>query len=132
MARRLHGSFGAQDRTAAILVYALYLFGLINGLTILIGLLIATLNLRRVGPTLWTHHLLQIRTVAIAVFWLAIGGGLILLGSRWAPGGLSGASILTGWLICGSTWLWFAIRSVTGLLYLLRNQPHPHPRTWLI
>lgn len=131
MASRL-GSFSAQDRTSAVLTYGLYLFGLVNGLTILIGLGVAYLNLRGGGPVLKSHYIFQIRTVWIAVLWLAVGGGLAFASLAMGHGGIASALLLLGWLICGSTWLWFAARGVAGLLYLMRNQPYPRPRSWLI
>lgn len=131
MASRL-GSFGAEDRGPAMLVYGLYLFGLVNGLTILIGVCVAVMNLRGSGPMLHSHSLLQIRTVWIALFWFLLGGGLIFAGVAIVPGGLGAPLQLVGWLISGSTWLWFAARSLFGLSYLLRRQPYPRPRSWLI
>lgn len=132
MASRLHGSRRGDDRSAAGLVYGLYLFGLINGLTILIGLAVAYLNLRGAGPVLRSHHVLQVRTVWIAAFWLLVGGGLIYAALRLGLGPMGAPAILLGWLVCGSTWLWFAARSIAGLLYLMRNQPYPRPHSWLI
>lgn len=132
MASRLHGSFSTQDRTSAVLIYGLYLFGLINGLTILIGLVVAYLNLRSGGPVLKSHYILQVRTVWIAIFWFAIGGGLIFAGLSLGQGGMAAPLFSLGLLVCGSTWLWFAVRSIAGLLYLLRNHAYPRPRSWLI
>jgi uncharacterized membrane protein len=114
------------------LIYGLYLLGLVNGLTILIGLAMAYLSLRGAGPMLKSHHVLQIRTVWIAVFWFVVGGGLIYGSIALRSGMLAAPLGLLGWLVCGSTWLWFAARSVAGLLYLLRAQPYPRPRSWLI
>lgn len=132
MASRLYGSLAAEDRGAATLVYGLYLFGLVNGLTILVGLLISYLNRHDAGPGLKSHYVYQARTVWIAAFWLLIGGGVILRGVSMTQGGLSASMILVGWLVCGCVWLWFAARSVLGLLYLSRRQPYPRPRSWLI
>ena len=132
MASKLYGSRAGDDRSSAGLVYALYLFGLINGLTILIGLGVAYLNLRGAGPTLRSHHVLQVRTVWIAAFWLLVGGGLIYASLTLTLGAMAAPATLLGWLVCGSTWLWFAVRSIAGLLYLMRNQPYPRPHSWLI
>lgn len=132
MASRLHGSRRGDDRSAAGLVYGLYLFGLVNGPTILIGLAIAYLSRRAAGTMMRSHFTLQIRTVWIAAFWLIVGGGLIYASASLAPGAITAPAMMIGWLVCGSTWLWFAARSIVGSLYLIRNQPFPRPHSWLI
>lgn len=132
MASRLYGSLAAEDRGVATLVYALYLFGLVNGLTILVGLLVSYLNRSGAGPALKSHYVYQARTVWIAAFWLLIGGGLILAALSMSQGGIGASLMLMGWLVCGCVWLWFAARNVLGLLYLLRREAYPRPRSWLI
>lgn len=131
MAGRLYGPLN-EDRGAATLVYGLYLLGLVNGLTILIGLVVSYLSRHGAGPGLKTHYIYQARTVWIAAFWLLVGGGAIVGGLSMAQNGVSAVLILLGWLVCGCVWLWFAVRCVLGLLYLSRREPHPRPRSWLI
>jgi uncharacterized membrane protein len=132
MSGRLFGGSLNEDRGAATLVYALFLFGLVNGLTILVGLLISYLNRRDSGAGLKSHYIFQARTVWIAAFWLIVGGGLVLAALSMRQGGMSASLILAGWLVCGCAWLWFAVRNVMGLLYLSRREPYPRPRSWLI
>lgn len=132
MAGRLFGGSLNEDRGAATLVYGLYLFGLVNGLTILVGLLISYLNRPGAGHGLKSHYIFQARTVWIAAFWLVVGGGVILAALSMKPGGISASLILMGWLVCGCIWLWFAARNVLGLIYLSRREPYPRPRSWLI
>jgi uncharacterized membrane protein len=132
MASRLFGGSLHEDRGAATLVYALYLLGLLTGLTILVGLIISYLNRHDAGAGLRTHYIFQARTVWIAAFWLIIGGGVILASVSMRPGGLNASLILAGWLVCGCVWLWFAVRNVLGLLYLSRREPYPRPRSWLV
>ena len=69
-----------EDNTLPTVVYALYLIGLINGVTVLIGV------------------------------------PMIVLGAA----------------ILGLTHVWFALRSIMGLVYLSRGEAYPRPRTWLI
>jgi uncharacterized membrane protein len=132
MPSRLYASLAAEDRGVATLVYALYLFGLVNGLTIVVGLLVSYLNRRNAGPGLKSHYIFQSRTVWIAVFWLALGAGLIFWSLSIRQGGVSASLMLMGWLVCGCIWLWFAVRNVLGLLYLSRREAYPRPRSWLI
>ena len=37
-----------------------------------------------------------------------------------------------GWLILGLTHLWFAARTILGVIYLARDEPYPRPRSWLL
>jgi uncharacterized membrane protein len=132
MASRLYGSLASEDRGVATLVYALYLFGLVNGLTILVGLLVSYLNRRNAGPGLKSHYIYQARTVWLAIFWLVIGAGLIFWSLSMRLGGVGASLMLMGWLVCGCVWLWFAARNVLGLIYLSRREAYPRPRSWLI
>jgi uncharacterized membrane protein len=129
---RLFGGSINEDRGVATLVYGLYLFGLVNGLTILVGLIISYLNRREAGAALKSHYVFQAGTVWIAAFWLIVGGGMIYGSLSMKQGGLSGGLFLAGWLVCGCVWLWFAARNVLGLIYLSRREPYPRPRSWLI
>ena len=59
-----------EDRVLPAVVYGLYLLGLVNGLTILVGLVVAYINLDKAGQRLRTHYDLQIRTfwIGLAIF----------------------------------------------------------------
>ena len=121
----------SDDRTLPTVVYALYLLGLINGLTVIIGVIIAYANRDRAGPRAQSHYTFQIRTFWLAiVFWLVAGlmfawGGIlavILIGIPF---------LVLGALILALTHIWFAVRSIVGLVHVSRDEAYPRPRTWL-
>ena len=121
----------SDDRTLPTVVYALYLLGLINGLTVIIGVIIAYANRDRAGPRAQSHYTFQIRT-----FWLAIVFWLIA-GLMFAWGGILAVILIgipflvLGALILALTHIWFAVRSIVGLVYVSRDEAYPRPRTWL-
>ena len=121
----------SDDRTLPTVVYALYLLGLINGLTIIVGVIIAYANRDRAGFRAQSHYTFQIRTFWLAiVFWLiaglmfAVGGilAIILVGIPF---------LMLGGLILALTHIWFAVRSIVGLVHVSRDEAYPRPRTWL-
>ena len=123
----------AQDeRTLPTVVYVLYLLGLFNGLTVLIGLLIAYANRDRSTPLAESHYVFQIRT-----FWMAIG--LWVIAFVLLFWGIPLSFILIGvpllilsGLIFAVTHIWFGLRCIMGLVHLSRGDPYPQPRTWLV
>jgi uncharacterized membrane protein len=121
-----------EDRVLPAVVYGLYLLGLVNGLTILVGLVVAYINLDKAGPRMRTHYDFQIRT-----FWI----GLAIFLSLGLLIGIS--AILSLVLICipflmlflflwGAVGVWFAVRCIVGLVYISQDQAYPRPNTWLI
>ncbi|WP_309644254.1 hypothetical protein [Phenylobacterium sp.] len=116
-----------EDRTLPAVVYGLYLLGLVNGLTILVGLVIAYMNRDTASPNMASHYRFQIRT-----FWLALVASMIL-GVMTAIGVvlsfiLIGIPIL---LLAGLLWcvlgIWFAVRCVVGLIHLSNGDAYPRP-----
>lgn len=123
-----------EDRMMAAIVYGLYLLGLTNGVTILIGLIIAYANLGAAGPKMRSHYIFQIRTVWIAVAWsllafLLIGAGAVL---SFVLIGIPLFHLGWGMLGAGVGWLWYLVRSVAGALKLAHDESYPRPRAWLI
>ena len=128
--------FGAQDdRTLPTVVYALYLLGLINGLTVLIGLVIAYANRSRAGYVADSHYLFQIRTFWIGLAMWFVAGLCMLWGTMWGwipVIGVVGLPFLVmGGLLFGLVHLWFAVRCILGLVHLSRGEAYPRPRAWL-
>ena len=70
------------------------------------------------------------------LFWMAIGW-YILGGALCAVGGifsfiLSGIPVfMLGCFILAAVSVWFAVRSVLGLVYLSRDEAYPRPDAWL-
>ena len=112
-----------DERWIAGLCYVLFLIGPANGLTMLIGAIIAFLRRENAPTWLKSHYDFQIATliypllfvaVAIAVAMTIIGLPIALL--ALAIGGLIFA-------------LWVVIRAVIGLVRLVDGRPNPDPRT---
>ena len=121
-----------EDRVLPAVVYGLYLLGLVNGLTILVGLVVAYINLDKAGPRMRTHYDFQIRTfwIGLAIF---LSLGLLIGISAILSLVLIGIPFLMLFLfLWGAVGVWFAIRCVVGLIYLSQGEAYPRPRTWLI
>ena len=120
-----------EDRTLPTVVYALYLLGLVNGLTVLVGLIIAYANRDRAGPAMESHYVFQIRTFWIAIAWWIIAAVLFLWGIPLSLILVGVPLVVAGGLILAMTHIWFALRCILGLVYVSRGEAYPRPRTWL-
>jgi uncharacterized membrane protein len=108
-----------DDKTMALVVYALYMAGLISaGLTGVVGVVLAYVSKDAAPEWLRSHYVFQIRT-----FWLALGFSAI--GCILLPIGI-------GFVILPAVWVWVAVRCILGLSWLLKIQPYPTPRNWMI
>ena len=121
-----------EDRVLPAVVYGLYLLGLVNGLTILVGLVVAYINLDKAGPRMRTHYDFQIRTfwIGLAIF---LSLGLLIGISAILSLVLIGIPFLMLFLfLWGAVGVWFAVRCIIGLVYVSQDQAYPRPNTWLI
>ena len=123
---------GAEDRTMPAVVYALYLLGIVNGLTVFVGLILAYANRGGAGALARSHYTFLIRTCWLWLAWALIGGLLILVGAPLSLI-LVGLPIFgLGWLILGLIHLWFAMRAIVGVIHLARDEPYPRPYSWFL
>lgn len=107
-----------DDKDVAIANYIFYLLGPFNGITALLGFILALVKKSDEGTAFDNHFLYQMRSL-IYIAILALG--LIVL---WPIGlGKPYAFILT---------VWWLLRAGIGLKYLLENKPLPNPVTWLV
>ena len=121
-----------EDRVLPAVVYGLYLLGLVNGLTILVGLVVAYINLDKAGPRMRTHYDFLIRTfwIGLAIF---LSLGLLIGISAVLSLVLIGIPFLMLFLfLWGAVGVWFAVRCIVGLVYISQDQAYPRPNTWLI
>ncbi len=126
-------SYGAvEDRTMPAVVYALYLIGIANGLTVLIGLVIALASRGGAGARMRTHYTFLIRTCWLWLAWVIIGGALILWGALFSVILIGLPFLGLGWAIVGLTHVWFAVRVILGVIYLARDAPYPRPYSWVV
>jgi uncharacterized membrane protein len=121
---------GAEDRTMPGIVYALYLLGIANGLTVLLGLVLALANRGGAGARMRTHYTFLIRTCWLWLVWMLIGGALIFWGALLSVVLVGIPFFALGWAIVGLDHVWFAVRVILGVIYLARDEPYPRPRTW--
>lgn len=107
---------GSGDSTAKI-VYILYLVSLLLGITALVGVVMAYVNVGDAPETLRTHYRVQIRTFWIGILYSLIGLLLTVVG--------------IGIVILIFVAVWFVVRCVKGLRYLDRGEPYANAATWL-
>lgn len=121
-----------EDKVLPAVVYGLYLLAFTNGVTAVIGLIVAYLNRDHAGPINASHY-----TFAIRTFWIGVVA-MLLTGAAFAVGGiltliLIGIPILMlaggmASIVCA----WFALRCVAGLYFLVKGEAYPRPQAWLI
>ena len=121
-----------EDRMMPAIIYGLSLLGLTNGVTILIGLVIAYAHLGAASPKMRSHYVFQIRTVWIALVWRLIALALILVGAVLAIVLIGFPILHLGMGILGLGGVWYLIRSLAGAVYLAQDKAYPNPKSWLI
>jgi uncharacterized membrane protein len=122
----------AEDKVLPIAIYASYLLFFVTGLTPIIGVIIAYMGRRE--PESWrTSHY----EFAIWTFWLALAGSTIawLLIGVGIPLTLIVVGIvpvIVGGVALAIIGIWFAVRSVLGLVYALKGEAYPRPRNLIV
>jgi uncharacterized membrane protein len=123
---------GEEDKVLPIVVYALYLLGFTNGLTFLVGLIVAYLNRDAAGPVNASHYTFAIRTFWLSIWWFLAGAALILVGLVLAVLLIGFPMMIAGGAIISLISIWFVVRCILGLTYLMKGEAYPRPRTWLL
>jgi uncharacterized membrane protein len=121
-----------EDKLLPIVVYALYLLGFTNGLTFLVGLIVAYVNRAEAGPVNASHYTFAIRTFWMSIGWFLAALALFLVGLALAVVLVGIPLIILSCAIFAAIGLWFAVRTILGLVHLLRGEAYPRPQTWLI
>lgn len=106
-----------SDYGLALAVYILFLVGFFNGLTAVIGVVIAYMQSERADEIARSHFRFQTKTFLIGLLFIFIGVATLHV----AVGGL----VLLWWLA------WTLIRCVKGLLALNAGEPIRDPDSWL-
>jgi uncharacterized membrane protein len=125
-------SSASEDRVLPAIVYGLYLLGLVTILPIIIGFVVALANTGGAGPRMRTHFIFQSRSVWTALGWWVVGALLIVFGIPLSLVLVGVPMIVVGALIFSVGHIWFGLRCILGLLYLLKDEAYPRPRTWLV
>jgi uncharacterized membrane protein len=121
-----------EDKILPIVVYALYLLGFTNGLTFLVGLIVAYVYRPDAGPINASHYTFAIRTFWLSIWWFLGGLALILVGLVLAVLLIGFPMMIAGGAILSLISVWFVVRTILGLVHLLRGEAYPRPLTWLI
>lgn len=109
----------SDDRILAAIVYVLFIIGPANGLTMLIGGILAALRYDKSPAWLKTHYQFQLRTLFFGFVFFVIG-----LLTVWILG--------LGLLVWAAGGLWVLIRAIVGLVRLIDGRAHTDPSTLLI
>ena len=107
---------GTTNRPAV--VAGLYLLGLLTGLPVLVGAVLALAWRGEAAEWERSHYSYLLRTFAYGVLATIVGAILLI--------------VLVGFLVMGAAWLWMLARSVASLLRALERRPMPNPRTLLV
>lgn len=100
----------------AKIIYVLYLAGLLTGVTVLIGVVMAYIYRDTAPDWLKTHYEFQIRTFWIMLLYGIIAGVLTL--------------VFIGFLLMLILTVWWIVRCVKGLNLLAQQLPYPDPKGW--
>ena len=106
-----------SDNGLVLAVYVLYLVGFLNGLTAIIGVIIAYMQSENADPICQSHFQFQIRTFLIGLLYVFVSAATLYIGI--------GALLLLWWII------WTLIRCIKGLLALNAGEPIRDPNSWM-
>ena len=110
--------YTAPGGANVLLIYVLYLAGLLFGITAVVGVVMAYIAREKAEGWAVSHYEFQIRT-----FWLTL---------LYAAIGLALSFVLIGIPVLMATFVWFIIRNVKGLIRASQDEPIPDPKSWLI
>lgn len=124
-----------DDKVMPMLVYGLYLLGVVTGgVSTVVGVIVAYVQKKGAGERACSHYVFQIRTFWLAILWSLALGALMLVTVPLAfiTFGLLSWLAVWPWTIGGLICVWFVVRCVVGLGYIAREEAYPRPRAWLI
>ncbi|MFT4253856.1 MAG: hypothetical protein QM608_15395 [Caulobacter sp.] len=107
-----------DDKTMPIVVYGCYIAGWVTGVSPVIGLVLAYVSKGSAPEWLQSHYIFAIRTFWLSLLFAVIGGLTLIFG--------------VGALILLAIGIWVTVRAIVGLSWLLKGQPYPTPRNWML
>jgi uncharacterized membrane protein len=112
-ATNTNANAGVQsDQKALVLVcYVLFILGIVNGLTALVGVIVAHLKRGGAAGTIWRGHYDNM----VLVFWVALVVFVIGLVLQW---------ILIGYIVLGVLAVWYLYRTIRGLILASEARPY--------
>ena len=112
------GQPAVTNTQLALIVYILYLVGyLTGGVTWIIGVIIAHVQISNADPMLASHYRFQIRTFWIGIIYIVVGSILLI--------------VFVGFLVFAWLFIWSLVRNIKGLLLLNENRPIADPGSWM-
>lgn len=117
-----------EDKTLAMVGYILLLLSFVTGgITGLVALIMAYANRSAASPELATHYTFQIRTCWIGLAALFMGGVLLFWGAILAIILIGIPLLILAKLVFSLTCVWYAVRSILGLIIVSRDEAYPRP-----
>ncbi|TIT71158.1 MAG: hypothetical protein E5W60_08895 [Mesorhizobium sp.] len=101
--------------TNALVIYILYLAGLVIGVTGIVGIVLAYINRGKAGGFVESHYTFLIRTFWIGLLYALISVVLMML--------------VIGFLLMFAAAVWFIARCILGLQ---GGEPVKNPQSWLL
>jgi uncharacterized membrane protein len=116
--QRQMARYTAPGGANALIIYVLYLAGLLVGITAVVVVVMAYIARDRAEGWVVSHYEFQIRTFWLTLLYTVIGVVL--------------SFVLIGIPVLMATLVWFIIRNVKGLIRASQDEPIPDPKSWLI
>jgi uncharacterized membrane protein len=113
----------------ANLVYILYLVGIVVGIAILVGVIMAYISKGKGDAILDSHYNNQINIFWKAILYPVIG--IVLMNTLNLLIGIGIGIVLLGVFILPATLIWYIVRCVKGMQALSAGQPIENPGRWL-
>jgi uncharacterized membrane protein len=104
--------------TNALVIYILYLAGLVIGVTGIVGIVLAYINRGKAGGFVESHYTFLIRT-----FWIGLLYALIAVVLMF---------VVIGLLLMFAVAVWFIARCILGLQALQRGEAVKNPESWFL
>jgi len=102
----------------ALVIYILYLAGLVIGVTGIVGIVLAYINRGKAGGFVESHYTFLIRT-----FWIGLLYALISVVLMF---------VIIGFLLMFAVAVWFIARCILGLQALQRGEAVKNPESWFL
>src|SRR5437899_3168288 len=104
----------------------------LDGLTLIIGVIMAYVLRSGAGDMNGSHYTYVIRTFWISLVWLIIGGGVMLVSIPFTFILIGIPFLWLGGVICGAAWLWALIRCIVGVVRLADGAPIARPYGYFV
>ena len=104
--------------TNALVIYILYLAGLVIGITGIVGIVLAYISRGKAGGFVESHYTFLIRTFWIGLLYALISAVLMF--------------VIIGFLLMFAAAVWFIARCILGLQALQRGEPVKNPESWFL